>query len=116
MCCRYYCSRRFVAVLRGVSIVKKLWRGSVSLVALTAAGAAIAADLPVKLPPVPPPTTYNWTGWYVGLTAGAAWGQYDPRTSTIGDGYMNAAQAAAVTTAGTQTIKPSGFATGIEGG
>src|ERR1700722_8344480 len=58
----------------------------------------------------------NWTGVYGGVTAGAAFGQYHQRTSTIGDGYMNATQAAAVTAAGAGTIKPSGFTTGVEAG
>ena len=36
---------------------------------------AFAADIAVKGPPVPPPApVYNWTGWYVGLNAGASFG------------------------------------------
>jgi outer membrane immunogenic protein len=36
---------------------------------------AFAADMAVKGPPVPPPTpVYNWTGWYVGVNAGASFG------------------------------------------
>src|SRR6516225_10063894 len=68
------------------------------------------------------PTLYNWSGFYAGVTAGAAWGQYDPRTATnpqteaVGAGYLNAANAAAVTSAGTQSIKTNGVVTGIEGG
>jgi outer membrane immunogenic protein len=41
-----------------------------------ASGLAIAADMPVKAPPVPPPApVYNWTGWYVGVNAGASFGR-----------------------------------------
>src|SRR6202012_1630662 len=36
-------------------------------------GMALAADLPVKAPPMPVAAVYNWTGWYVGLNAGGAW-------------------------------------------
>jgi outer membrane immunogenic protein len=33
---------------------------------------AFAADMPVKAPPAP--AVYNWTGWYVGVNAGASFG------------------------------------------
>jgi len=40
-----------------------------------ASGFAFAADMPVKAAPAPPPTpVYNWTGWYVGVNAGASMG------------------------------------------
>jgi outer membrane immunogenic protein len=51
--------------------------------------AAYAADMLVKAPPAPAPA-YSWTGWYVGLNAGAGWGTTDPRFSfsdTSGTGY-----------------------------
>ena len=36
---------------------------------------AFAADMAVKAPPSPPPApVYNWTGWYVGVNAGASMG------------------------------------------
>lgn len=35
---------------------------------------ALAADMPVKAPPAPPPA-YNWTGCYVGGNVGGAWGR-----------------------------------------
>jgi opacity protein-like surface antigen len=77
----------------------------------------MAADmLPFK---APPPPVFTWTGGYIGVTAGAAWGSYDPRTVTNGDGagfYLNPAQGAAVTAAGNQSIKPAGFSTGVEAG
>src|SRR5262249_705166 len=42
--------------------------------ALAASGFAFAADMAVKGPaPVPAPV-YNWTGWYVGVNAGASFG------------------------------------------
>lgn len=91
--------------------MKKRLLASAAIVVSISAGSAHAGDAGK-----PAAGTYNWTGFYAGVTAGGAWGQYDPRTSTVGDGYMNAAQAAAVTASGSQTIKPSGFAAGIEGG
>ena len=43
------------------------------------AGAASAADLPVKAPPLmaPLPIAYNWTGFYVGADIGYGWGSTD---------------------------------------
>jgi opacity protein-like surface antigen len=80
---------------------------------LIGAGSACAGDAGSLLSAAGP---YNWSGFYGGVAAGAAFGHYNQQTSTIGDGYMGAAQAAAVTAAGAETIKPSGFTTGVEGG
>jgi outer membrane immunogenic protein len=35
---------------------------------------AFAADMDVKAPPLTPAPVYNWTGWYVGVNAGASFG------------------------------------------
>jgi len=35
---------------------------------------AFAADMAVKAPPTAPAPVYNWTGWYVGVNAGASFG------------------------------------------
>jgi outer membrane immunogenic protein len=40
------------------------------------AGGAMAAELPVKAPPAPPPV-FNWNGWYIGINGGGAWGKTD---------------------------------------
>lgn len=53
--------------------------GTVSLSVLLACP-AMAADLPVKAPP-PPAAVFSWTGFYVGLNAGGAWGHSDATTS-----------------------------------
>src|SRR5258708_35513835 len=55
--------------------MKKLFLGSVALVALGfGAPAAFAAERPVPAyaPPPPPPPAYTWSGCYVGASAG--WG------------------------------------------
>lgn len=39
------------------------------------AGSAVAADLPSYKAPPPPPPPPLWTGFYVGLNAGAAWAE-----------------------------------------
>ena len=37
--------------------------------------AASAADMPLKARPAPPPPLISWTGCYVGIEAGGAWGR-----------------------------------------
>jgi outer membrane immunogenic protein len=100
---------------------KLLWNG-VSLIALASAmgacaAAARAADMPVKAFPVsaPPPAVYNWSGFYTGLNVGAAWGSYDPQTSTTPDGIISGATAR-VNAAGIQSINPLGFTGGSQAG
>jgi outer membrane immunogenic protein len=41
--------------------------------AIVAAGPALAADLPVKAPPMAAPVPYNWTGCHVGGHIGGGW-------------------------------------------
>lgn len=56
--------------------MRAVFLSSIAFVAL--AGSALAADLPArKSPPVfaSPSAAPTWTGFYVGLTAGGAWGQ-----------------------------------------
>jgi outer membrane immunogenic protein len=63
--------------------MKKLFLGSVALVALgLAAPAAFAADrgVPAYAPPPPPAPVYTWTGCYVGASAGNSWGRSEHRT------------------------------------
>ena len=40
-----------------------------------AAAPALAADLPVKAPPVPMAPVMNWTGFYIGVNGGYSWGR-----------------------------------------
>ena len=89
----------------------KLLFGGAAIALTLAAGSANADDTRKSSQP-----QFDWNGYYVGLTAGAAWGQYDPKTSTVSDGYISQAGAAAVNAAGAQTIRPTGFVTGVEGG
>jgi outer membrane immunogenic protein len=53
--------------------------------AMMLAGAAQAADMPVKAPPPPPPPMYNWTGFYIGGHIGGAWADRDGRDRFNGD-------------------------------
>jgi opacity protein-like surface antigen len=97
----------------GANVHRRLL-GGVALSALLL-GPGLAAELPVKAPP--PVILPDWTGGYVGFTAAIVWGSYDPVTAATNDIYFGpAANVAAVNAAGVQSSKPTGFATGVEGG
>jgi outer membrane immunogenic protein len=53
--------------------MKRIFVGALAI-ASTFATAAMAADLPVKAPPLPV-AIYNWTGFYVGGNVGYSWGR-----------------------------------------
>jgi outer membrane immunogenic protein len=63
--------------------MKKLILGTVALSAMGLANAALAADLPVKAPPIIP-VVYNWTGCYVGGNGGVKWGRFNESVDTAG--------------------------------
>src|SRR5438132_12791948 len=66
--------------------MKKLFLGSVALVALgLGAPAALAADraVPAYAPPPPPVPVYTWTGCYAGANAGTSTGR-STQTTTAG--------------------------------
>jgi outer membrane immunogenic protein len=71
---------------------------------------ASAADLPVKAAPIVVAPAYNWSGWYAGINGGYAWGNADPRTSTVFSptGYFATTSVPAIAATGAQRIKPSG--------
>lgn len=54
--------------------MKKILMAGVALAALAIPGVVNAADLAVRAPVVAPPPAVNWTGCYVGIHAGAGWG------------------------------------------
>jgi opacity protein-like surface antigen len=70
----------------------------------------------MQLAPTIPPQVYRWDGLYAGMNLGAAWGAYDPTTTTSiipHVGYLlHPADIAAVNKAGAQAINPVGFAGG----
>jgi outer membrane immunogenic protein len=53
--------------------MKRLFLGSVALVALGTS--AFAAEMRVPPPAPPPPPAYTWSGCYVGASAGNSWGR-----------------------------------------
>jgi outer membrane immunogenic protein len=87
--------------------------------AFVAGGQALAADLPAAPPPVrapaafvPPPAAYNWSGFYVGVNAGAAWLNQDGVTNSVAT-TLDPSGLAAGTLIGTG---PSTSSTGFAGG
>ena len=60
--------------------MKKLFLASIAMVALSAGGSALAADMPVKARPLPPPV-YSWSGCYGGGFVGYGWGNSQHRSA-----------------------------------
>lgn len=90
---------------------------AVSIFALSAA-AASAADLApryVKAPATVVNPAYNWTGFYVGLNAGGAWGRDDIGSTTFVNGFFPVDNAA-VTAATNGRLNSSGFTGGGQAG
>jgi outer membrane immunogenic protein len=100
----------------GDSTMKKFVLGI--LIALTGATCAAAADLYYKAPVAVP--VYNWTGFYIGGNVGGAWGNFHPRTSTVGSdndaGWFVGSDIPVINAAGIQSSKPTGFTGGFEAG
>jgi outer membrane immunogenic protein len=75
--------------------MKRIFLGALA-VASTFAGTAMAADLPLKAPPMPV-AVYNWTGFYVGGNIGYSWGRSsDYSTLTNGASTVLFANSSAV--------------------
>jgi len=86
---------------------------SVDLVSGTRTDASIAST-ERKSPAPPPASSSNWTGFYIGGYAGVGIGRASANTSTVfsSTGYFATTSVPAVAAAGTQRIKPRGFAGG----
>jgi outer membrane immunogenic protein len=73
--------------------MRKLLLGCVALFGLSAGSPAVAADMPVKARPAPPPAVYSWSGCYFGGFVGYGWGNsqhrsVDPRQFPGFDGIV----------------------------
>jgi outer membrane immunogenic protein len=76
------------------------------------APAALAADIGVKAPLAPPPApVYNWTGWYVGVNAGASFGHAttDFNAAPITTQPLSNHFASAAGLVGPDSAQPDGF-------
>ena len=70
-----------------------------------------AADMPLKAAPAAPPPT--WTGFYIGINGGGAWGTVDPHARDIGpDSFFAGGNVPAVLFGGSQSINTSGALAG----
>jgi outer membrane immunogenic protein len=82
---------------------------------LAVSGSAFAADIAVKAPLPAPAPVYNWTGWYVGVNAGASFGRAKtdfnnaPVNLIFAPGGVLTQTAAVPGFANFDTADPSGF-------
>jgi outer membrane immunogenic protein len=90
-------------------MTRALWAATL----LFFAGSAYAADMPLKAPPAAAPAP-TWTGWYIGINGGGAWGSVDPSALDIGpDSFFAGANVPAVVAGASQHFNMSG---GLAGG
>lgn len=104
-----------------MSNLKFIALAAVALSAVVGISAAPAADLPARTytkAPVIVNSSYNWTGFYVGLNAGGAWSWSDAATTTIfsSPGYFATTSPGAIAIAGAQRPNGSGFTGGLTAG
>lgn len=106
--------------------MKYLLRAAIALGAMIAANAAMAADMPLKAPPLP---IWSWAGFYAGGNLGYGWAS-DPSTltdsTTTSLTRCNACDTVApvliplgtttVTAAGTGNVNPNGVIGGLQVG
>lgn len=59
---------------------------------------------------------YNWSGFYLGLNAGGAWGRANATTSAPSGDYLPAPDNTLVAAAGTGSMSGSGFTGGVQAG
>jgi outer membrane immunogenic protein len=102
--------------------MKRLFLGSVALVALSlGTSAAFAAEkrVPAYTPPPPPAPVYTWSGCYVGASAGSSTGS-SQHFATAGTTFNNPAGGVfnqiPAGTAITDSFDVSGFIGGFQGG
>jgi len=93
---------------------------AVIFAALAFSGSAFAADMAVKAPSpstAPAATSYNWTGWYVGLNAGGAWQREDSTTTMDPGGHIGVLGIIALINAsGTGSATAGSFIGGVQTG
>jgi outer membrane immunogenic protein len=100
--------------------MKKLSLALTGIVALT--GPALAADLPARsyTKAAIVDQSYNWTGFYLGLNAGGAWGDSSASTSPANVtgfiDYFADTSTPAITASGKQGFGSSGFTGGLTAG
>jgi outer membrane immunogenic protein len=76
--------------------------------------AASAADMPAKAPVYAPVALYNWSGFYAGVNAGAAFGRASFQTSTTNPSYFADSSLPAIAATGNQSANNTGFTGGLQ--
>jgi outer membrane immunogenic protein len=100
------CASRLIEV--GLDLKAQLL-ASAAIVALIAAGPALAADLPLKAPP-PVVAAWNWSGFYIGGHVGYGWGRNSQ--TDINDPFFFGK----FSNFGTTGFDPKGFLGGVHAG
>lgn len=78
------------------------------------ASPALAADLPVKAPAFAPPAVYNWSGFYLGASAGAVWNRSE--ISYAANPLFFTAATPQLNADGSPTLTEAGFTGGLLAG
>ena len=95
--------------------MKKLLALTASLAAIATSTAVLAADLPSKrvAPVAPVAAPYSWTGFYVGLNAGGAWGNSNIRTN-LGGMWIGDVDEQNILSAANRNLSPASFMGGAQ--
>jgi outer membrane immunogenic protein len=92
-----------------LEVLMKMQLLGASILAALMGSTALAADLPAPMSmpamPAPAPAAYDWTGFYLGLHGGYAWGESDVELSEADDGEI-----------GETSIDLEGWLAGVQGG
>ena len=96
--------------------MRKLLLAGTALAAVMVAGSAGAADMarPVYKAAPPPIPVFSWTGWYVGVHVGGAWGtkEWQDPTVTEFDGLLTSSFSLPDTTINNYGV--NGFLGGVQ--
>jgi outer membrane immunogenic protein len=88
-------------------------RPAIAIAAIALIGTpAFAADMAVKAPAPAPASVYNWTGWYVGVNAGASFGSVKTDFGAISVTTINPALSFTAPGFASHTEYPAGFTGG----
>jgi outer membrane immunogenic protein len=98
--------------------MKKLLIAGVALTALIGPP-ALAADMPLKAPAPPPAPVWSWTGFYIGVNAGGAWGRSDtnsPLANIVCPVCYIPSVVTDINAQAHQRVNTSGFTGGVQAG
>jgi outer membrane immunogenic protein len=95
-------------------VMNKLLLGSFAIALTMGGSAAMAADMPLKAPP--PPVLFSWTGCYVGIEGGGAWGRSQHRFPQAAGPFVVGGPVFIGGVNATDTFNVSGGVAGVEYG